>query len=197
MPVETGQIVYLVSLLVLVMASLMSRRLPISYLIRSILLWILIFIIIFGLFSYKSDLKSWGTRILSAAQIGPTSTPDGRVTMRKAPDGHFWVPVMVNGVELRFMVDSGATTTAISASDAAKAGLDVGGIGFPALVETANGVVEMRRARVQQLQLGSIRRTDFPVLVSDRLGDTNLLGMNFLSTLKRWEMSGDQLILTP
>ena len=197
MPVETGDVFYLVVVLMLVTASLMARRLSFSYIVRSILVWTLIFLIIFGLFSFKDSLRDLGKSALDSVRPGPTQTADGRIVVRKAPDGHFWAPVKINGVELRFMVDSGATTTAISAQDAQKAGLDVNDIGFPVVVSTANGTAEMRRARVKLLELGTLTRRDLPVLVSDQLGDTNLLGMNFLSSLRRWEISGDQLILTP
>jgi aspartyl protease family protein len=40
-------------------------------------------------------------------------------------------------------------------------------------------------------------RRDFGVLVSDQLGDINLLGMNFLSSLRGWRIEGDVMILEP
>jgi aspartyl protease family protein len=45
------------------------------------------------------------------------------------------------------------------------------------------------------LDVGSISRKDFAVHVGDGLGDTNLLGMNFLSSLKSWRVDGDELVL--
>lgn len=196
MPVETGEIIYLVIVLVMVTSSLLARRLSVSYLVRNILIWILIFLGIFGIFSFKDRFLTLGRSAYESVGNGPTQTGDGRIILRKAPDGHFWAPVKINGVDLHFMVDSGATTTALSTQDARKAGLDLNAIGFPVVVNTANGIAEMRRARVDRLQLGTLTRRDFPVLVSDHLGDTNLLGMNFLSSLRRWEISGDRLILT-
>ena len=55
----------------------------------------------------------------------------------------------------------------------------------------------MQRARLERLNVGPIKRQDFPVLVSDTLGDTNLLGMNLLNTLKGWRVEGDTLVLNP
>ena len=95
------------------------------------------------------------------------------------------------------MVDSGATVTSMSAQATQKAGIDLNAIGFPALVQTANGTIEMRRARIKSFAVETIQREDMAVLVSDALGDTNLLGMNFLSSLNGWRIEGDEMILNP
>ena len=54
----------------------------------------------------------------------------------------------------------------------------------------------MRQSTAERLQLGSIERSDFPVNVSDR-DDTNVLGMNFLSSLSGWRVEGHDLVLRP
>jgi aspartyl protease family protein len=65
------------------------------------------------------------------------------------------------------------------------------------IVDTANGSVEAKRGRIESLRVGPIQRSDFPVLVSDSFGDTNVVGMNFLSTLQSWRVDGNILILNP
>jgi aspartyl protease family protein len=55
----------------------------------------------------------------------------------------------------------------------------------------------MHRARIKRITVGPIVREDFPVLVADNLGDANLLGMNFLSTLKGWRVEAGELVLNP
>ena len=40
-------------------------------------------------------------------------------------------------------------------------------------------------------------REDFPVLVSESFGDVNLLGMDFLSSLKGWRVEGETMVLNP
>lgn len=117
-----------------------------------------------------------------------------------AQDGHFWIRAMVNGQAVRFLIDSGATTTALG-TDAARAAevAPAKGFGgsFGAPVSTANGDVIAQRAVISLLQLGGIERRDVSVLVAPEFGDTNVLGMNFLSSLKRWGVEGKTLILVP
>ena len=48
-----------------------------------------------------------------------------------------------------------------------------------------------------RLRLGTIETRDLPVLVSDTLGDQDILGMNFLSRLKAWKVEEGVLILIP
>ena len=69
------------------------------------------------------------------------------------------------------------------------------GADFPALVDTANGIIRVERGRASRFEIGGIERRDFRVYVSDAPGDTNVLGMNFLSTLKRWGVEGPWLVL--
>ena len=58
------------------------------------------------------------------------------------------------------------------------------------MVKTANGIVMVERGRAERLQVGPIEREDLAVHISDALGDTNVIGMNFLSTLTRLGREG-------
>jgi len=56
----------------------------------------------------------------------------------------------------------------------------------------------MRRAEIGTLDLGGIERKDHAILVSsDAEDDVDLLGMNFLSSLKSWRVEGREMVLEP
>lgn len=192
-----GSLIYLVLLVVLVGSSLVARRIPIAQTLRMIVAWALIFITLFVLFTYRAEFLMIWNRVKAEVGGGPQVQSDGSVRITKSPDGHFHIAALVNGKTISFLVDSGATTTALSADAAALALVQPTEMAFPVIVQTANGATEMRRARLDQLRIGPIVRRDFPVLVSEHLGDTNLLGMNFLSSLKGWRIEGNILILEP
>ena len=97
---------------------------------------------------------------------------------------------------MRFLVDSGATVTSISTATAARAGVAPSG-GFPVLVNTANGTVRAQRARAERLTVGTIERRNLALHVSEAFGDTNVIGMNFLSSLSGWGVEGQWLVLRP
>jgi aspartyl protease family protein len=159
--------------------------------------WVLIFGILFGLFALKDDILGLGRRIVDEGRAEQGGLQVGQdLRIKQASDGHFWVTGQLNGQSVRFLVDSGATTTSISTETARQAGISPAG-GFPVLVGTANGTVRAERGRAGTLLIGHIRREDFPVLMSEAFGDTNVLGMNFLSSLSSWRVEGNNLILTP
>ncbi|MGK3765467.1 retroviral-like aspartic protease family protein, partial [Enterococcus faecium] len=60
-----------------------------------------------------------------------------------------------------------------------------------------NGQVEAQTATVRDVRLGDIAARDLGVVVSPAFGDTDVLGMNFLSKLKSWRVEGRTLILVP
>jgi len=194
---DMGSLIYMVVLLMLVTSSLLAHRLPIAQMARMLLSWLLIFAAVFLVFSYRAEFARVWDHVSANLSPSPSVSADGSVRIPKSPDGHFWVTAAVNGKPVRFMVDSGATVTSMSAQAAQKAGIDLDAIGFPALVQTANGMIEMRRARISSFAVETIQREDMAVLVSDALGDTNLLGMNFLSSLNGWRIEGQEMILDP
>ncbi|MFM5914010.1 MAG: TIGR02281 family clan AA aspartic protease [Chakrabartia godavariana] len=194
---QTGSLIYAVLLLVLVGSSLLARRLPLGETLKMLLTWALIFAALFVLFTFRSDLKIVWDRVAVELGLESATQKDGPLRVPRDANGHFSVTARVNGRDIRFMIDSGATTTSMSLADAHAAAVDVSEAGFPVIVETANGTAEMRRARVSRLSVGPIQREDVAILVSDTLGDTNLLGMNFLNTLTGWRVEGDTLVLNP
>ncbi len=114
-----------------------------------------------------------------------------------SPDGHFWARVNFGGVSRRMLIDSGATVTALSQDTAVAAGLNVRDALFPMLLRTANGTVRAQTAAVDELRLGNVVARDVPVVVSPAFGNTDVLGMNFLSRLKSWRVEGKTLVLVP
>lgn len=183
--------------LVLVVSSLVAQKLPLGKAIKMALMWIAIFGGFFVLFLFKDEGREvW--RRATAEISGDAGQVEGTtLRLRREEDGHYWVRASVNGTPVRFMIDSGATTTTISQASAQAADLKPAA-GFPVLVDTANGTVELQRAEIETLTVGNIVQRNAKVLIgSEGLGDTNLLGMSFLSTLKSWRVEGATLILEP
>ena len=106
-----------------------------------------------------------------------------------------YVTAELDGRSTRFLIDSGATVTTISAETARDAGIAPSG-SFPVLVDTANGTVTARRGTARSLRIGSIERRDLAVHISDRDG-INVVGMNFLETLRGWGVEDGALVLRP
>lgn len=195
---DTASLVYGLLLLVLVGSALVSRTLPIGQTLKMAMGWIGIFALIFLLVSFRPEMKMIWQRV--TGELGFDSEPvifGSSLTLRKSEDGHFWVTADVNGRPVRFLVDSGATVTAMSAQAARDAGVEPGGLGIETVIETANGIVEAERATISDLQVGTLRVRDHDVVISAALGDNNLLGMNFLSELESWRVEGNSMILTP
>ena len=69
------------------------------------------------------------------------AVPGQVIEIPAARDGHYYLQGAVNGVPLRFMVDTGATYVSVSGKFAAQAGLPEGVKGY---FGTANGTVEGR-----------------------------------------------------
>lgn len=186
--------IYLLGVLVLVGSALAVRRIPIAQGLKMFVGWVLIFGAAFVIFTLKDEFLALGNRVLVETRGGVEQTAGGEVRIRQAPDGHFWVTAELNGEPVRFLVDSGATTTSISRGTAERAGIEPGG-GFQAMVQTANGVVMVDRGRAESLKVGSIERDDVAVHISDAFGDMNVIGMNFLSSLSGWSVEGRTLVL--
>ncbi|ARS26024.1 retropepsin-like aspartic protease family protein [Sphingomonas sp. KC8] len=178
--------------LVLVVSALVSRRVPLGQTLKMALGWAAIFAVALFAYSFRDDVTTRLNAVLYP-ESGMTEGQTLRIAM--ADDGHFWIRADVNGVETRFMIDSGATTTALSAVSAAAAGIPADG--FEMSVATANGTVIARRGRIGELRVGPIRRTDLAVITAAEFGDMNVLGMNFLSSLRSWGVEGRTLVLKP
>lgn len=188
---EVPRAIYLLLLIMLVGSSLFARRLPIGQVAKMSLAWLAVFGALFALVAFRHEFSALGQRLKSEA-TGAAIVSGDEIRIPKSEDGHFWVEASVNGHKAPFLVDSGASFTTVSAKTAKAAGLE------PDLrvdmVETANGTVLMRKASADSLAVGSIERPGLSISINER-DDTNVLGMNFLSSLTSWRVEGNMLVL--
>ena len=183
---------YLLMAIMLVAGSLIGQRGRFGQALTMAVAWIAIFGAGFVVFTFRDDLGYIAQRVKSEA----TGDPVQRGSQTRVPmaiDGHFWVEAQVNGVPVRFLIDSGATMTTVGPTTAAAVGLTVLP-GKGQLVRTGNGVIRVAQANAETVTVESIERRDLGLFVADN-DDINVLGMNWLSSLKRWGVEGRWLIL--
>ena len=193
---QTVGIVTGVMCLILAASSLAARRLPTGKTLKMALAWVAIFGGAYVLTLFRGEGVEIWSRIKTDVSGGqsPSSGTTVRITARD--DGHFYASGRVNGHPITFLIDSGATTTAMSTTVANASGVTDDGMP-PIPLSTANGMTFAKTARIERLEIGSIVQVNARTTISDSLGDTNLLGMSFLNQLKSWRVEGDTLILQP
>lgn len=137
--------------------------------------------------------------LIAALAPGPMAAPPALAAMtelRADKAGHFIAMAEINGSTVRVMVDTGATTVALSYEDAEAAGLKPSRLDFNAPVATANGVVEAARVTIRRIVIDNVRVDDVAAMVLPRGAMRgSLLGMSFLSQLKSFAVEDGVLLL--
>jgi len=111
-------------------------------------------------------------------------------------DGHFRVDARVNGRHIDFMVDTGASLVILRETDAANVGLRPMPRDYTATVSTANGRIKAAPAKLERIEVGDITVFDVQALVlPDEALSQNLLGVTFLSRLRRYEYADGRMLL--
>ncbi|MBW8743193.1 MAG: TIGR02281 family clan AA aspartic protease [Sphingomonas sp.] len=162
----------------LIAVNLVTRRIPLIGTLLRFAVWGVAIVLVVGAVPQRSLFDPYFAKLTHFLDLQPADDQQ------------------VSG-ERKLLVDSGATITALSVDTAEAAGLVPEKSPFPIILKTANGAVAARTARVATLRIGNVVARDLPVVVSPSFGDTEVIGMNFLSKLKSWRVEGDTLILEP
>ncbi len=181
-------------------AAILGSRIRFGEAARNIAIWLAIALVLMTGYQYRYELQDVASRLTAGLVPGSPlslSSEDGiAVMLEKRGNGHFEVRGQVNGRDVDFLIDTGATTTVLTAFDARAVGIDMNTLSFTIPVATANGTARAARASATEIQIGEITRVRLPLLVSEpgRLNQS-LLGMNFLGSLSGFDVRGDRLIL--
>ena len=177
-------------------AWMMRRRLPLGYLVRTLSTAALVAILVTVVLQ-MSRLDSRVDFAIPEMGLPQQVVEGGETRIPMAPDGHFWLRAEVNGVPAAFMVDTGATLTAVSDGVAGRAGLEPRQGGIPIRLNTANGAISAQITSIDELRFGTITARGLDAVMAPNLGETNVIGMNLLSRLKSWRVEENVLILVP
>jgi aspartyl protease family protein len=134
----------------------------------------------------------------TSVKVSPAIAPTGARSLSIPRDarGHFQTEGRIDGQRIDFMVDTGASVIALNEKSAARFGLRPSRGDYNATVTTANGTIKAARTRLAMVELGGlvVRDVDAMVLPDEALSE-NLLGLSFLSKLKRFEYAGGKMVL--
>jgi aspartyl protease family protein len=120
----------------------------------------------------------------------------GEVVLQASADGHFYANATVDGVSVRFLVDTCASSITLSAEDARRIGFDPGALEYFLPVTTANGEALAARVTLDQVRLGSIAFEGVTAAVMPPGAPAiSLRGMAFFERLSGVEIAGDRLVL--
>jgi len=130
------------------------------------------------------------------AAVAAASANSRSIVVSRDARGHFQVDARIDGRHVSFMVDTGASVIALTAIDAARLGIHPAQREFVAEVKTANGTVRAAPAQLDMVEVGDLVVRDVAALVMpDGALSDNLLGLSFLSRLRRFEYSDGKLVL--
>jgi aspartyl protease family protein len=140
----------------------------------------------------------WGFSWWEARQragLAPYADASGELVIPRSRDGHFYVRGEINHAPVHFMVDTGASSVAISTQVARAARLPEG---RPVTLSTANGTREARLVHGVPVKVGPLAHNDVSVTTGLDLGDPQaaLLGQSFLRHFDV-QIASDRLVLRP
>lgn len=195
---QTGQMVPLLIILVLIAGGAFGRRRRLGELMTNLILWVGIFGVAVLGYTFRHEVSSLTSRVVGEFAPGTAiiSSDRNSVSFRRAIGGSFRLNVEVGGVSLPMVFDTGATAVVLTYRDAKRAGVVTEDLIFNVRVQTANGVGRAALVFLPSLNVGSIERRNIRAFIAEEDAlETSLLGMSFLETLTGYGVSNDSLEL--
>ena len=126
-------------------------------------------------------------------RAAPAPLTQAAVVLPADGRGHFFAEGSVNGVALRFLVDTGASMVMLPADDARRLGIDY--LAAPKTrVQTAAGPISAYLITLDRMRVGAIELNGIDGIVVDQGGQMPLLGMSFLNRVEM-RRNGDSMTL--
>jgi len=129
------------------------------------------------------------------APATPQVTFANAAIIDREPDGHYWTRADVDGTAVKFMVDTGASTVAITFRDAQRIGLKPEELDFKWEIRTAGGIVYGAAVTLDRIRIGQVEVENVEGMVLREGLDQSLLGMTFLGELYSYEFRKSQLLI--
>jgi aspartyl protease family protein len=189
-PVSQARFFYLAILLLALAASVVAAyRGRMGQGLQHAAIWALIFAGVVIAYGFRGQLAG------ELTPVGAMTVSGERIALRRGPDGHFAATLDVNGVPVRFLVDTGATSLVLTRRDAERAGIDPAGLIYSVPTMTANGPVFSAPAQIRELRFGPHVDRDVAAMVSGGELAVSLLGMSYLDRFRTLTIEGDRMLL--
>ena len=173
-----------------------APRVKMGETLRNIAIWVaLAAVLIVGL-SFRDEIETVALRVRSELVPGyALESGEHELVLTESSGGNFFIFGEANGVRVRFLIDTGASDTVLSPSDAASIGIDVKELDFSRVYQTANGMGRGAPYTLESLSVGPISVSPMPISINEAEMNSSLLGMTFLRRLRSFEIQGRRLIL--
>tara|TARA_R110002073_G_scaffold2303_6_gene15753 strand:+ start:3812 stop:4342 length:531 start_codon:yes stop_codon:yes gene_type:complete len=133
--------------------------------------------------------------VASVVVTTPQASFDNAAIIDREPDGHYWTRADVDGTAVKFMVDTGASTVAITFRDAQRIGLKPEDLDFKWEIRTAGGVVHGAAVTLDKIRIGRVEVENVEAMILREGLEQSLLGMTFLGELYSYEFRKSQLVI--
>jgi aspartyl protease family protein len=135
-----------------------------------------------------------------AARAQGASTPDiglvqGGHDIWRAADGLFYIDAVINGAQVRLLVDTGASMIVLTQEDARRVGAAPADTAYTIAADTAGGGSRMAPITLAQMRVGQTDASAVPAVVASGGLGVSLLGQNWLSHIGSLTIEGDRMIL--
>ncbi|PHR18330.1 MAG: TIGR02281 family clan AA aspartic protease [Hoeflea sp.] len=197
---DLASLVYLGLIGAVVGAAVVGGHRNIGEMIRNLLIWVVLILGLATGWLYQDQARDMVLRVAGGLAPGkPVTVSDANgqaVLIRKSLNGHFEAAGDVNGEPVSFLIDTGATSIALSHADALRVGFSEGDLSYTLIINTANGRARAAPVRLDTVTIGTVERQGLRAMVAEpgQL-EQSLLGMNFISSLTAFEMRRDEVIL--
>jgi len=173
-----------------------ARRVNLRETARNIAIWLAIAAVLIVGLSFRDEIETVALRVRSELIPGYAfESGEHEMVLTESSGGSFFIFGEANGVRIRFLIDTGASDTVLSPSDATNIGIDVAALDFSRMYQTANGMGRGAPYTLESLSVGPISISPMPVSVNEAAMNSSLLGLTFLRRLRSFEIQGRRLIL--
>ncbi|MBF0370352.1 MAG: TIGR02281 family clan AA aspartic protease [Magnetococcales bacterium] len=163
---------------------------------RQMGIWVAVIAVLILGYGYRGELRQVkdrfvGTLVPQVGWQGEANT----MHFTKSDNRHFHIEARVNGLPVRFLVDTGASDIVLTPSTAQALGFDLDRLHFNRIYQTANGRGSGASVRLGEMRIGDLTLTNLPATVNGTPMTNSLLGMRFFDRLKGYRVAGNVLTI--